>query len=56
MLGIILISMTNYNMNKAYANKHWDEIHETKCDFDYRMIRKYEKKFNKYMNILEKRW
>ena len=56
MLGIILVSMTNYNMNKAYANKHWDEIHETKCDFDYRMIRKYEKKFNKYMNILEKRW
>ena len=55
-LGIILVSMTNYNMNKAYANKHWDEIHETKCDFDYRMIRKYEKKFNKYMNILEKRW
>lgn len=56
MLGIILVNMTNYNMNKAYANKHWDEIHETKCDYDYRMIRKYEKKFNKYMNILEKRW
>lgn len=56
MLGIILVSMTNYNMNKAYANKHWDEIHESKCNFDYRMIRKYEKKFNKYMNILEKRW
>lgn len=55
-LGVVLVSGTNYNMNSAYTKKSWDEIHESKRDFDYRMIRKYEKKFNKYMNIIEKRW
>lgn len=55
-LGVVLVSGTNYNMHDAYTKKSWNDIHESKCDFDYRTIRKYEKKFNKYVDILEKRW